>query len=147
MLRANKLSLIVGLVVVICIGTEVRSAMAGESWQEKQINALRKSLTPTKTLGNPLRKLPPELLWYSILLREQTGTKISVRYEKVQGVDAAVQTIWIFMTEPAAGLRGFYVQCFLTDAQAEFCLNIHRSDAIALGAQFRTLPISPGESP
>jgi hypothetical protein len=47
------------------------------------------------------------------------------------------------MTEPAAGMRGFYVQCFLTGLEADYCLNVHKADAYALGAKFQSLPGYP----
>jgi len=144
MLRAKSLVL-GGVVAALVLGC----GMAGPAWaqaspMDQQLNAIRKALAPNKVWGNRLRRVDPSAGWYVIELHEKTRQSATSMYAKVCGIDEAAMRILAFLTERGTGKRGFRVQLFFNEAEAQIYYQQKVAQALMRGG--RPIPVASSSS-
>lgn len=102
MSRLVQLAVVLCSLVLLC--QAVMPAVAAEPKdQDALLRQIKRRLGPTKVSENR---------WFVLLLREQTPTRISVRYLKVKTRESAAQELLNFAATPTGAFKDFAFRSF-----------------------------------
>ncbi|MCO6454685.1 MAG: hypothetical protein J5I93_05220 [Pirellulaceae bacterium] len=102
MSRLIQLAVVFCSLILFCQAA-VPAAAGQPRDQDALLRQIKRRLGPTKVSENR---------WFVLLLREQTSTRISVRYVKVQGRESAAQELLNFATAPTNTFKDFAFKSF-----------------------------------
>lgn len=96
----------IAILIAVLGWSSLATAQDSPETRDEALTAIKRRLGPKNN------RLAKETIWYVVLLRERTPTRISVTYIKVQGQDATAEQIYEFFAKPPSGYRDFAGRTF-----------------------------------